>query len=222
MFPIPWNFPFRKKNGDVTTIGEVVGGGGSDIPSHTTADAGKVLTVGDDGSLEWNEKGAGGGDSLLNYNFTKYGERTVMGVNFSSVGAEFTTDKAMIDTGVTFNDITVYIDVDSLNFTEGGNKRLLMATVSSGFVYRSTGYWGLYSNNWYMSEISDPAFFDNSKIKIYIDSNGLWHIYRNNVLVFEPNATLNNNRMTIGSNDGNSINGTILTGVRIYAGDYTE
>ncbi len=28
MFPIPWNFPFRKKNGDVTTIGEMVGGGG--------------------------------------------------------------------------------------------------------------------------------------------------------------------------------------------------
>ena len=28
MFPIPWNFPFRKKDGDITTIGEMVGGGG--------------------------------------------------------------------------------------------------------------------------------------------------------------------------------------------------
>lgn len=37
MFPIPWNFPFRKKNGDVTTIGEMVdsgGGGGSYTPDY--------------------------------------------------------------------------------------------------------------------------------------------------------------------------------------------
>lgn len=31
------------------------------VPSHTIAEAGKVLTVGDDGSLEWDEKGAAGG-----------------------------------------------------------------------------------------------------------------------------------------------------------------
>ena len=60
MFPIPWNFPYRKKNGDVTTIGEVIGGGGgSDIPPHTIADAGKVLTVGNDNSLEWVEVSSG-------------------------------------------------------------------------------------------------------------------------------------------------------------------
>ena len=55
MFPIPWNFPFRKKNGDVTTIGEMIGGGGggSDIPEHTAADAGKVLAVDDNGGLTW-------------------------------------------------------------------------------------------------------------------------------------------------------------------------
>lgn len=54
MFPIPWNFPFRKKNGDVTTISDVIGGsGGSELPAHTVADAGKVLTVSNANSLLW-------------------------------------------------------------------------------------------------------------------------------------------------------------------------
>ena len=225
MFPIPWNKEYRKKDGTLVNIDDAMsggGGGGSDIPPHSSADAGKVLTVSDDGTLEWDEAGSGGGNAFISYDFTKYGERTVNGVNFSSSGAEFTTDRAMIDTGIDFSDITVYIDIDSLNFAESGNKRLLMASTSNGLVYRSTGYWGLYSNNWYMSEISDAEFFDHSKIKIYIDSNGYWHIYKNNVLVFEPNVRLNITRLTIGSNDSTSINGAILTGFRVYAGDYTE
>lgn len=55
MFPIPWNFPFRKKDGDITTIGEMVGGGGggSELPPHTIADVGKVLGVDDTGALAW-------------------------------------------------------------------------------------------------------------------------------------------------------------------------
>lgn len=55
MFPIPWNFPFRKKDGDITTIGEMVdgGGGGSELPPHTVDDAGKVLGVDNEGLLEW-------------------------------------------------------------------------------------------------------------------------------------------------------------------------
>lgn len=38
MFPIPWNFPFRKKNGDVTTIGEMVDNGGGGGGSSYTPD----------------------------------------------------------------------------------------------------------------------------------------------------------------------------------------
>lgn len=58
MFPIPWNFPFRKKNGDLSTIGDVIGGGGggSDLPPHSASDAGKLLGVKLDGSLEWSDE----------------------------------------------------------------------------------------------------------------------------------------------------------------------
>lgn len=102
MFPIPFNFPFRKSNGNLTTIGAAIneGGGGepyvlptasanvkggikignrltmvgdvlnadAELPAYSQTTAGKVLTVGDDGSLEWDVKGTGGGtiyDELL-------------------------------------------------------------------------------------------------------------------------------------------------------------
>ena len=64
MFPIPWNKAFRKKDGTVVNIADAMsgGGGGSDLPPHSSADAGKILTVADDGTLEWDEAGSGGGD----------------------------------------------------------------------------------------------------------------------------------------------------------------
>lgn len=95
MFPIPFNFPFRKSNGNITTISAAISEGGSyelptasantkggvkigttlemsdetlnaksQLPAHTIAEAGKVLTVGDDGSLEWDENGGAGVEIL--------------------------------------------------------------------------------------------------------------------------------------------------------------
>ena len=122
MFPIPWNRAYRKRNGALSTIqnmidgasytlptasSEVKGGvkigngltmtgevlsanpyslptassevkGGvkigagltitedvlsvdAQVPAHTTSEAGKVLKVADDGSLEWDDAGSGGG-----------------------------------------------------------------------------------------------------------------------------------------------------------------
>ena len=62
MFPISWDKMFRTKAGSLVTMDEAMsGGGGSSIPPHSESDAGKVLTVGDDGTLEWDESGAGGG-----------------------------------------------------------------------------------------------------------------------------------------------------------------
>lgn len=63
MLPINYNDPYIKPNGDVVPIGDVIGGGGggSELPPHTVADAGKVLTVTDENTLAWGEITGGGG-----------------------------------------------------------------------------------------------------------------------------------------------------------------
>lgn len=53
MFPIPWNRAFRKKDGTLVNMEDMGGGGSSDIPEYSEADAGKVLAVNDSGELEW-------------------------------------------------------------------------------------------------------------------------------------------------------------------------
>lgn len=66
MFPIKSSDAYIKENGKRSTIGAELGtggggGGGSDLPEYSISDAGKVLTVGDDGELEWHETGGAGG-----------------------------------------------------------------------------------------------------------------------------------------------------------------
>lgn len=67
MFPIKSSDAYINENGKRSTIGAELGtsGGGSDIPDHSISDAGKVLTVGEDGELEWAESGSGGGVTVL-------------------------------------------------------------------------------------------------------------------------------------------------------------
>lgn len=63
MFPLNSNNQYIDNNGKRTKLGDAIGsgGGGSELPEHTAADAGKVLKVADDGSLEWDEDGGAGG-----------------------------------------------------------------------------------------------------------------------------------------------------------------
>lgn len=65
MFPLPWNKAYRKKDGSLTTIDDVIqngGGGGNELPDYDSSDAGKVLSVDNSGELEWSE---GGGSYTL-------------------------------------------------------------------------------------------------------------------------------------------------------------
>lgn len=93
MFPLRWDFPFRKKDGSLSTISaEIEGGGGGgytlptasastkggikvgenltmtgefldaddQLPSYSTAEEGKVLSVDSEGELEWSSPASGG------------------------------------------------------------------------------------------------------------------------------------------------------------------
>lgn len=55
MFPIPWNFPLRKKNGNLVNIGDAIDAG-TEIPEHTSSDEGKLLSVDENGDLEWSDE----------------------------------------------------------------------------------------------------------------------------------------------------------------------
>ena len=232
MFPIPWNRAFRKKDGTLVNISDAMSGGGgeSELPDYSVADAGKVLKVGDDGSLEWDTSGSGGGDAFVDYDFTKFGTRSIYHVDYSSAGATFSNDgKGCIKLWSTpsnmssemISDFTIYIDTGDLHISSGVHRRFLMISGDSGFIYRSTGVWSLYLNNWYDSEITDPTYFDNCTLKIYIDSDRKWHIYKDGVLVYEPNITYPVYELYLGMTSS-SLVGSIIKALRIYNGNYTE
>lgn len=93
MFPLRWNFPFRKKDGSLVKLEDAMGGdyslptasastkGGvkvghglsmdeevlnrnDELPEYSSSESGKVLGVDSEGALEWKEAGGGGGSDL--------------------------------------------------------------------------------------------------------------------------------------------------------------
>lgn len=168
----------------------------------------------------------GSNPAFIDYDFTKCSGSLNL-VTYNSNGAVFPssiTANAYIRFPCNKNNITIYIDVASMVLASGAHRRFVMIDNSNGLIYRSTGVWSIYNGTWHDSQNTDGSFFDNSKVKVYIDTNGYWHIYKNNVLAFEINAvcSLTTGDLRIGSGTGNSIVNSILTGCRIYDGDYTE
>lgn len=183
-----------------------------------------------------NVSGGGGGggssDAYISFDFTKF-SGTIAGVSYGSAGATFPSGgDAFIPILPMKNDITIYIDVASMRLSSGTHRRFIMNAQTTGFIYRSNGKWAVYSNNgWEESSITDGNFFDNSTVKVYVDASSKWHIYKNGTLVWEPTLSLSmafnaNAYMSsvpqIGSKDGNIINNAVITGLRIYNGNYTE
>ena len=86
MFPIPFNFPFRKKNGNITTIGDAIseGGGGEPyvLPTASASVKGGVK-IGDglemDGeTLKTTGSSGGGGFTLLKHILSTDDDKTVV------------------------------------------------------------------------------------------------------------------------------------------------
>lgn len=214
----------------LTMNGEVLSAD-AQVPTHTSAEAGKVLTVDENGDLEWDTKGSGGGDAYVSYDFTKFGTRSAYNVSFSSDGARFSNGgNALIPIiGLVSNyqtpaysDISIFVDTGLLSLTSGAHRRFIMISNDTGLIYRSTGVWSLYLTSWADSAITDVTFFDNCTVKVYIDSNRHWHIYKDGVLVFKDTTMASSvTSVQIGSTGSSLINSNIKA-CRVYNGNYTE
>ena len=216
--------------GKVVSNGALVAQTSRNITENGTYDT----TENDEVIVSVSGGGGGSSDAIVNMDFTK-ASGTMSNVTFNSSGATFpASGNAFIRIPLAHNDSTLYVDVASLKLSSGTHRRFIMGTYDSGFIYRDSGVWAMYSNGWENSQITDPNYFDDCIVKLYVDSNNKWHIYKNNVLVWEPSLSLSwqdiqmpttsNYRAfaQIGSMNGSMIPNAIIRGIRIYEGNYTE
>lgn len=145
----------------------------------------------------------------------------------SSSGFSFTQSSSRVDIPANLlqKGYTYEIWIDTLSITDTGrNNRVFMFTrnnpYNSGFYWKYTDQeWAVYDNvaGVQRSGISDPTYFDDCVLKIVIDNNGKWHIYKNNIVVFEPPTaiTLQYTAFALGAAT-DSCNNMTITKFKIY------
>lgn len=174
--------------------------------------------------------GGGGSDANIEVDFTNLGTKTLNGVDYSPAGATFNSTSDYISIGHFINlakdsnGVTIELDVASMPLSRGSNKRFIMGNSSTGLLYRASGTWSFYNSSWEdgtFEGATDGSFFSDCTIKIYIDSSNKWHIYKDDVLVFEPSLAqaISLTGAYIGSTS-DSINNAVFTALRLYGGQH--
>lgn len=141
---------------------------------------------------------------------------TITNVTQDSTGVVFgSSDRGVITLPFGFVGMTIEIDVAAMALSGSGHKRFVMGATGAGLIYRDNVRWSFYNNSWATdSSITDPGFFDGSTVKIIIDLDGYWHIYKDGVLVYEPNVAYKVTALQIGSSLY-SITNTTISAIRI-------
>lgn len=155
-------------------------------------------------------------DTLKNYTASAYY------VNITNNGATFQNDYARIRIPIYAPFLTYEIEVGELR--RGSNHtRFLMYDASNGFIYRNAGYWTFYRGSWDTVQISDFNFFNNSTVKLVIDIDYIWHIYKNDVLVISSQGACPPQKdgslypLFIGSGSGDSLaTGSTIKSLKVY------
>lgn len=217
---------------DTTTNDEVVvnvSGGSSAViePLSVTQNGTYTPPTGVDGyaPVTVNVSGGGGSNVLCDIDLTKISSAETLGnVYIDSQGAHFDGTNDYLSLPFARSGVTVEIDVATMALTSGSHRRFIMSGYSgdNGFIYRSSGVWAFYNGSWEEATFDgchDGDFFANSVVKVIVDTNNLWHIYKNGVLVFEPSGAQrfdsNEKMFKIGATSY-SINNALITGVRVY------
>ena len=143
---------------------------------------------------------------------------TVNGVTYNSTGAVFDSTSDYIALPfIHSSGVEIEIDVSSMSLNASQHRRFVISNTNNGLFYsRDSGKWAFYNGTTYTSEISDGSYFANSTVKIVVDTNNYWHIYKDGVLVFEPAGALALKNVTLGSTS-TSMNSATITAIRMKA-----
>lgn len=129
-------------------------------------------------------------------------------LTFGSEGAIFDSAADYIKIP-TLQPLEIEIEVPMMQLSSGTHRRFVMGTDSNGLIYRSTGKWAFYNGTWEDSGELSGSFFDDSTVKIIVDSDSKWHIYKDGVLWWEPTGSQALTAPGIGSSS-QSINNAVI------------
>lgn len=174
--------------------------------------------------------GSGGSDGIFDWDLKSATPLVdkVRGMTATNSGVFLNENGAVFDAASDYlwfysaleNRITIEIDVVQMSLGTGNTKRVVNEGLSNGngLCWNYNGKWAFTSGNSTVnSEITDSGYFDGHTLKIVIDSESKWHIYRDSDLVFEPNValSLSQRRFNVGASS-KSIDNAIISAVRVY------
>lgn len=145
---------------------------------------------------------------------------TQKNVTFDANGAAFASTQSGIAYGslvggnMFFSTVIIEAKVKTMALTSSDHRRFIMGTPENGLVYRSTGAWGFYSDGWEQFSETDGELFSNSVIKVVIDDTNHWHIYKDDVLLWEPTRSLLITNGYVGSTS-QTINNVVIEWLKI-------
>lgn len=172
MFPIPFNFPFRKKDGSIVSISKAIEDGGSYTLPTASADTKGGVKVGTGLTMD--------GETLKNSNPTPYtlptasaetkgGVKVGDGLNIDENGVLSTSGGG--GAGLNYVDITTSITVTGQHFVAQpftAPAALVGHRVVTGVVLDGTG---AFANTYLigLSRMKDPVTTDSSVYALYYD-----------------------------------------------------
>lgn len=138
-----------------------------------------------------------GGTTLENWDLTESFIGKIHGIIAQKSGVNITEDGAVLSGQTSYiRTLTmavpgeIEIKTGDLHIVSGYHRRFIMygnKDTGTGLLYRNTGVWSFYNGDWADSSEHDTAFFNNCTVKVVIDSEFKWHIYKNGILFWEPN-----------------------------------
>lgn len=142
-------------------------------------------------------------------------------ITYDSSGAIFDDGGGYIKLPLALTPRTIELSIGSMDVSgKVYNQRFLdNGDNSPGLSYRyvsaTKSEWGFYwGGAWQMTGETDPTFFSNSIITVYIDDDYVWHIYKNGVLWFEATSGSSLSTLYIGATQYPIVN-TVIKSVTL-------